>query len=113
MNRSHLNIVLAQMQPTQVPAKLYECVALGIPTLVITEPTSAAAREATRVGAVSYDASDVKGIYTLIERLWQHPNTTSVAADDIGYDTIAVHMEGILLGRSGTSRPLRPHHFSS
>ena len=98
MNRSHLNIVLAQLQPTQVPAKLYECVALGVPTLVIAEATSAAAREATRVGAVSCDNSDVAGIHALIQRLWQQPNATSVTAGDIGYDAIAGQMEGILLG---------------
>ncbi len=108
MNRSHLNIVLAQLQPTQVPAKLYECVALGVPTLVITEATSAAAREAARVGAVSCDNSDVEGIHALIHRLWQQRNPTSVTVDDIGYDAIAVQMEGVLLGGSEPSRRSNP-----
>src|SRR4029078_7798432 len=37
LSRSHLALVLAQDQPMCVPAKLYESVGLGIPTLVIAE----------------------------------------------------------------------------
>src|SRR5690606_41092399 len=33
LGRSHLALVLAQDQELQIPAKLYECVALGVPTL--------------------------------------------------------------------------------
>jgi hypothetical protein len=40
---SNLALVLAQDQRLQVPAKLYESVGLGVPSLVIAEKTSAAA----------------------------------------------------------------------
>src|SRR5256885_5040333 len=53
------DLVLAQYQPLCVPAKLYESVALGTPTLVIAEPDSAAAREARRLGAMTVDAAEI------------------------------------------------------
>jgi glycosyltransferase involved in cell wall biosynthesis len=67
LNRSHLALVLAQDQPMCVPAKLYESVGLGIPTLVIAEETSAAACEARRIGAMTLDAADVEGLRSLLD----------------------------------------------
>ena len=67
LNRSHLSLVLAQDQPMQVPAKLYESVGLGIPTLVIAEATSAAACEARRIGAMTVDDADVEGLRSVLE----------------------------------------------
>jgi hypothetical protein len=67
LNRSHLSLVLAQGQPMQVPAKLYESVGLGIPTLVIAEATSAAAGEARRIGAMTVDGADVEGLRSVLE----------------------------------------------
>ena len=67
VGRSHLAVVLAQSQRVQVPAKLYECIALGIPTLVITEPDSATAIEAERLGATVKSGEDVEGIRRVIE----------------------------------------------
>jgi hypothetical protein len=66
LSRAEMALVLAQNQPLCVPAKLYESVALGTPTLVIAEPDSAAAREASRVGAMTLDAGDVAGISALL-----------------------------------------------
>jgi len=66
LSRAQMALVLAQNQPLCVPAKLYESVALGTPTLVIAEPDSAAAREARRVGAMTVDAGDVIGISALL-----------------------------------------------
>ena len=66
LSRAQMALVLAQNQPLCVPAKLYESVALGTPTLVIAEPDSAAAREARRVGAMTVDAGDVTGISALL-----------------------------------------------
>lgn len=65
--RSHLSLVLAQDQPMQVPAKLYESVGLGIPTLVIAEETSAAAFEARRIGAMTVDGTNVEELRSLME----------------------------------------------
>lgn len=67
LNRSHLSLVLAQDQPMQVPAKLYESVGLGIPTLVIAEATSAAACEARRIGAMTVDGGDVEGLRSIFD----------------------------------------------
>ena len=66
LSRVEMALVLAQNQPLCVPAKLYESVALGTPTLVIAEPDSAAAREARRVGAMTVDAGDVTGISAVL-----------------------------------------------
>ena len=66
LSRAEMALVLAQNQPLCVPAKLYESVALGTPTLVIAEPDSAAAREARRLGAMTVDAGDVTGISALL-----------------------------------------------
>jgi hypothetical protein len=69
LNRSHLSLVLAQGQPMQVPAKLYESIGLGIPTLVIAEATSAAACEARRIGAMTVDDADVEGLRSVLEEM--------------------------------------------
>jgi hypothetical protein len=67
LRRSHLSLVLAQDQPMQVPAKLYESVGLGVPTLVIAEEGGAAACEARRIGAMSLDSANVEGLRALLE----------------------------------------------
>ncbi len=96
INRSHLSLVLAQDQRVQVPAKLYECVAMGIPTLVIAEPSSAAAREGQRIGAIACDPADVSGIQSLIERLWLDRDAGAPATASIGYDAISGQMAALL-----------------
>ena len=103
VNRSHLTLVLAQNQPMQVPAKLYECVAMGIPTLVITESTSAAAREASRIGAMVYEAADVEGICAAIQRLWRDRTPAVAPASSLDYDDISAQLDALLLGA-----PARP-----
>jgi hypothetical protein len=67
LSRSHLSLVLAQDQPLQVPAKLYESVGLGVPTLVIAEEASASACEARRIGAMTLNGGDVEGLRSLFE----------------------------------------------
>jgi len=67
LSRSHLALVLAQDQPMQVPAKLYESVGLGVPTLVLAEEMSAAACEARRIGAMTLDGANVEGLRTVLE----------------------------------------------
>jgi glycosyltransferase involved in cell wall biosynthesis len=69
VRRAHLCLVLAQAQPKQVPAKLYEAMGCGVQTLVLTEPGSASATEAERIGALWRDPSDVEGIVDVIRRL--------------------------------------------
>ncbi len=69
--RSRLALVLAQDQELQIPTKLYESVAMGIPTLVVASARSAAGMEGNRIGAVVRDADDVQGIAGVLEQLWR------------------------------------------
>jgi glycosyltransferase involved in cell wall biosynthesis len=100
INRSHLTLVLAQDQPVQIPAKLYECIALGVPTLVIAESSSAAAREARRVGAITHEPGDIDCIRQLLERLWSNPDPSIAPTAAISYDAIAAKLESLLLQRT-------------
>jgi hypothetical protein len=68
--KSHVALVLAQGQATMVPAKLYESVAMGLPTLVVTEHDSATAAEAKRLGAAVHDPEDEQGIADTLSRVW-------------------------------------------
>jgi len=72
VSRSRLAVVLSQELELQVPSKLYETVAMGIPTLVLAEPGSAAAVEAQRLGVVAPDPGDVAGIARLLEQVWRN-----------------------------------------
>ena len=105
INRSHLTLVLAQDQPTQIPAKIYESVGLGIPTLVIAEPMSAAAREADRIGAWTCDAQDTDAIASIIARIWLDRSLRAAAATPIGYDSIAGQMDALLRSSSDECAP--------
>jgi glycosyltransferase involved in cell wall biosynthesis len=71
LSRSRLAVVLAQEQDVQIPAKLYESVAMGIPTLVVAPADSAAGVEGIRVGAAVRDSDDVEGIVGLLVQLWR------------------------------------------
>lgn len=71
LGRSSLAVVLAQNQEFQVPAKIYESVGLGIPTLVVTDPESATGREAARIGASVASATEVDSMVEAMARLWQ------------------------------------------
>lgn len=73
VGRSRVAFVLAQEQELQVPAKLYETVALGVRTIVVASETSAAASEARRLGACAVDPGDVTGIAQLLGDAWQEP----------------------------------------
>jgi glycosyltransferase involved in cell wall biosynthesis len=70
VSRSRLAVVLAQGQEMQVPAKLYESVAMGIPTLVVAGRESAAGVEGARVGSAVRDSADVEGIAGVLEQAW-------------------------------------------
>lgn len=68
--RSRVGVVLAQDQELEVPAKLYELVAMNLPTLVVTNVGSATAAEARRIGAVAVDPTDATGIARFLEDVW-------------------------------------------
>jgi glycosyltransferase involved in cell wall biosynthesis len=97
LSRSHLALVLAQDQPMCVPAKLYESVGLGVPTLVIAEEASAAACEARRIGAMTLEGGDVEGMRLLLEELLAGRIPTMVEPKaPISYEELAVHMDRLL-----------------
>jgi hypothetical protein len=97
LSRSHVAIVLAQDQPMCVPAKLYESVGLGVPTLVIAEENSAAASEARRIGAMTVEGSDVEGVRRILEdMLAGRIPTTFTPKAPITYEELAVEMDRLL-----------------
>ena len=97
LNRSHLALVLAQDQPMQVPAKLYECVGLGVATLVIAEETSAAAREARRIGAMMLADSDADGLRSVLNDMLDGRIPAKIEPKAaISYQELAVQMDRIL-----------------
>lgn len=97
LRRSQLALVLAQEQRTQIPAKLYECVGLGVPTLVITEADSAAAREARRIGAMVVEPDDMKGMHRVLDDLLDGRLPTRISsAAPVSYEALARHMDQIL-----------------
>jgi glycosyltransferase involved in cell wall biosynthesis len=68
VGRSRLALVLAQGQEFQVPAKLYEMVAMGVETAVLAPLYSAASSEAWRLGATAVDPKDTEGLVKLMEQ---------------------------------------------
>lgn len=100
VSRSRLAVVLAQEQELQIPAKLYESVAMGVPTLVVAPADSAAGAEGKRVGAVVRDSADVEGIACLFEHLWRDgPRERSLCPAAMTYEAIARRVD-ILLAAS-------------
>ena len=97
LTRSHIALVLAQDQPMQVPAKIYESVGLGVPTLVIAEDSSAAATEARRIGAMTVDGSDVEGLTRLFGDMLAGRIPTSISAKaPISYGHLAQQWDALL-----------------
>jgi glycosyltransferase involved in cell wall biosynthesis len=95
--RSNLALVLAMDQPTQIPAKIYECVGLGVPTLVLAETESAAAREARRIGAMTFDGRDVAAMRVLLDEIvdGRLPETITPSVP-ISYEALAAQMDEVL-----------------
>lgn len=97
VSRSRLAVVLAQEQELQIPAKLYESVAMGIPTLVVAPAHSAAAVEGKRVGAVVCDPADVEGIAGLLGQVWRDGSQPWPRCPvPISYEGIAVQVDRLL-----------------
>jgi hypothetical protein len=97
LSRSRLAVVLAQQQELQIPAKLYESVAMGIPTLVVAPVVSATGVEGNRIGAVVRDSDDVEGIACLLEHFWRNgPPERSPCPVPITYGAIAPLVDTLL-----------------
>jgi hypothetical protein len=97
LSRSRLAVVLAQEQDVMIPAKLYESVGMGIPTLVVAPADSAAGVEGNRVGAVVRDSADVEGIACVLEQLWRDDSRRrSPCPVPITYEAIAPQVDKVL-----------------
>jgi glycosyltransferase involved in cell wall biosynthesis len=94
--RSQLALVLAQHQEYQVPAKLYELGAMGVPTVVIASPGSAAAAEGKRLGASVIASEDVAGLLRVMEHADRGAFVGSVVPEN-DYRHVALRI-GTLLG---------------
>jgi len=99
---SSASIVLAQDQQVMIPAKLYELLAMRVPTVVITEPDSASAAEAGRLGAYVVAPDDVAGLADLFEALWRGraPAVTGTP-EAFDYATLARRMAKVLVPADG------------
>lgn len=101
LGRANLALVLAQEQPMCVPAKLYESVGLGVPTLVIAEGDSAAAREARRIGAMTVEADDVEGIAAVLaDMIAGRISSVVEPRTPIAYEDLARDMNRMLVEES-------------
>lgn len=107
VSRSRLAVVLAQQQELQIPAKLYESVAMGVPTLVVAPADSAAEIEGKRVGAVVRDSADVEGIACVLERVWRDGSRERSCPVPITYQAIAPLVDKVLQQRRRPD-PQRP-----
>ena len=97
VGRSRLAVVLAQHQDLQVPAKLYEMVAMEAQTVVLAALDSAAASEARRLGASAIDPDDTTGLLEVMERAFEGKRAeTSTAVAELDYQQLAVRVGTLL-----------------
>lgn len=97
--RARLALVLAQDQELQVPAKLYELVAIGTTTLVIADAESATTSEAHRVGAIALEPGDLSGLVEAMEDAWLgKSHLRSNARETVAYDQVAPQFAGVFAG---------------
>jgi len=96
---SSVALVLAPDQGLMVPAKIFESVGMGVPTLAITEPGSATAHAARRLGAEVADPDDPAEVAAALERLWERRGRRQDPPAAIRYDHLAKEAARILLGR--------------
>lgn len=105
--RSTAALVLAQGQDFMVPAKIYEAVALGIPTLILTERGSATANEGERLGAAVFEPDDQQGVIGYLEGLWSgscvlEPNPPSRISQEHLAGTLDASLRRLLASDTGT-----------
>lgn len=95
VSRSRLALVLAQGQEFQVPAKLYELVAMGVQTLVLAPAASAASSEAKRVGAVAIDPDDIDAIAEFLSQV-RLGTVPASAGEPVDYRALAPRVASVL-----------------
>ncbi|HUL49083.1 MAG TPA: glycosyltransferase [Gemmatimonadales bacterium] len=97
--RSGLSIVLAQGQELQVPAKLYELVAMQVPTVAIAEPESATFNAAQRLAAWAVAPDDIRTLVRVFEGAAAHDIVASArqaARTDVSYERLAGELNEVL-----------------
>jgi glycosyltransferase involved in cell wall biosynthesis len=100
LRRSTFAVVLAQAQRIQVPGKLYECVAMGVPTIVITEPDSATAEAGRAIGAFVFADGDVEGVARLLASSRPGEVSASLAGgDELSYQARTGSLEALMRRR--------------
>jgi SAM-dependent methyltransferase len=105
---SQVAVVLAQNQGLQVPAKLYESLAMGVPTLMIAEGESAAGREGRRLGAVVKEPADIEGICSVLEDAWRGSlGRRQEALGPIDYAQLTESLNVLLTAEIGLSKLAR------
>lgn len=98
--RSAVAVVLAQRQKEQIPAKLYECLAFGKPTLIVTEPDSATARVGEKLGGRVVAPDDVEGVSRFLRQVWcGEAEAPSAASGRVRYEARAQELADILTHR--------------
>ena len=106
VSQSRVAVVLAQDQELQIPAKLYESVAMGVPTLVVAPAASAAGVEGNRLGALVRESGDVEGIAGVLEQLWRDDSRQrSSCPVPITYEAIAPLVDKLFRG-NGVATPV-------
>jgi glycosyltransferase involved in cell wall biosynthesis len=94
---SRMALVLAQGQSTMVPAKLYEAIGMGLPTMVVTEADSATGREGKRLGAAVHSPDDEPGMAAVMAAVWGDGGTgDGVVPGRVDHAHLAAELEGIL-----------------
>lgn len=106
LRRSRVALIFAQRQVVQVPAKLYEAAAIARDVIVVTEPDSASAQEAARIGASVVAPDDDEALAVRLERVWRGERLNDRSADvvrAIDYRVIARRLADVLDDHSATT----------
>lgn len=103
---SHVGLVLAQDQPLQVPAKLYELAAIGLDVLAITERDSATWRECQRLGLHVAEPTDHAGLVAILCKIRQTPNQgpSQQVLAAVDYQSLSTLMDRVLRWEKGSLR---------
>jgi glycosyltransferase involved in cell wall biosynthesis len=96
VGRSTLAIVLAQGQEFQVPAKLYETVAMGVQTVVLASAASAAGSEAARLGATTIDPHNALALALFLEQARRGGRSPARLAPETDYRQLAGRVSALL-----------------
>ncbi len=94
--RSRLVIVLAQTLAHQVPAKLFESVAMEIPTLVFCSAGSAAHSAAARAGATAVRSEDLQRTVHAMEDAWLGRTPVPQPTTPIDHGQLAAQVEQLI-----------------